>query len=137
MVHTRSMLLISFIAIFTVYYFMFSFAQVINIVLDEYIAIGSSFILFVIYKMFKIKLKNKLLYELIPDLNYIPIKSALLFFVLFQCYDFYNENGLVGMIRLWFTYWIFGICANLIMHILNLYKNFQLYKKADSEIVTV
>lgn len=130
MIHTRFMLLISLIAIAIVYSFVFSFSKIVNIILDEYIAIGISIVLFLIYSILKHKLKNKLLYQFIPNLNYIPIKETLIFFVLFQGYDYYNENGFIGMISLWFMYWIFGLCANFAIHIINLYKNYQAYKKA-------
>ena len=133
MIHTRFMLLISLITIAVIYGFVFPTAKIINIILNEYIAIGIAFIFFIVYITFKSKLKGKLLYEYIPNLHYIPIKETIVFFVLFQCYDYYNENGFIGMISLWFMYWIFGICANLGIHSLNLYKNLKAYKLANLE----
>ena len=133
MIHTRFMLFISLIAIAIVYSFIFPFAKIINIVLDEYIAIGVAFVLFIVYTILKSKLKGKLLYEFIPNLHYIPIKETVIFFVLFQCYDYYNENGFIGMISLWFMYWIFGMCANFGIHSFNLYKNLKAYKVANLE----
>ena len=103
--------------------------KIVNIILDEYIIIGITFILILIYQYFKIKLKNKLLFEFIPNTNYIPIKSTLIFFVIFQVVDFYYENGFIGMINQWFIYWIFGLLAYFLTHNINFYKNYQAYKE--------
>ena len=132
MINVRFMLLVSFVFIIATYSTLLPFAKIVNIVLDEYIAISITFILYFVYLYFKAKMKTKLLYEFIPNLNYVPLQSTIMFFVLFQGYDYYSEGGFIPMISLWFMYWIFGLCAHFGMNAFNLYKNMKAYKVAES-----
>ena len=131
MINVKLMFLLTFLVISIAYFLFLPIPKIINIIIDEYIAILAIVILFIVYKIYQFKLQNRLLYEFIKDINHIPIKQTLFIFILFQCYDYYNEQGFIGMISLWFMYWVYGICADLLMHIINLHKNYTAYKKAD------
>ena len=126
MINTKFLLFITLVIIAITYCIFIPTNQIINIILDEYITIGITFVSFIVYQYFKIKLKSKPLREFLPNTNYVPIKSTILFFIIFQVVDFYSEDGLVGMIKLWFMYWIFGVMAYFITHNINLYKNYKL-----------
>ncbi len=128
MINTKLILPISLIAIFIIYYIFLPFNKIVNLILNEYITIYIIFILVLIYQYFKVKLKDKLLFEFIPNTNYIPIKSTFIFFVIFQVVDYNLEGGFIGMINQWFMYWIFGLVAFFITHNINFYKNYKAYK---------
>ena len=127
MINTKVLLTLTFVIVATTYYVVFPINQIVNIILDEYITIGVASASLVVYIYFKIKLKDRQIYELIPNTNYVPIKSTILFFLLFEAVDFYTEDGLIGMIKLWFTYWVFGLIVYFITHIINFYKNYKLF----------
>lgn len=131
MINTKFLLFVSLIVISIIYYIFIPFNQIVSIVLDEYIIIGITFGLLFIYQYFKVKLKDKALFEFIPNTNHVPIKSTLIFFVIFQAVDFYYENGFIGMINQWFMYWIFGLLAYLLTHNINFYKNYKAYKEHE------
>jgi len=131
MIDTRFLLFITAICIAIVYYILFPLDQIIDIIFDEYITITIMIASIVGYIYFKTKLKGKLLREFIPNTNYIPIKSTILFFLIFEIIDFYMEDGLKGMIKLWFSYWVFGVIAYFVTHNINFYKNIQAYKIFD------
>jgi len=133
MINTKFLLTISLFAIGIVYYFIFPTNKIVNIILDEYIIIGITIISIVVYQFFKRHLKGKLVYEFIPNTNYVPIKSTVLFFVIFEAIDFYTEDGLIGMISLWFMYWVFGVLIYFLTHNINFYKNYSAYKRVEIE----
>ena len=128
MINTKLLLTFTLFAIGIFYYIFLPFPKIINIVLDEYITISITMVLIVIYQYFKIKLKNKLLHEFIPNTNYVPLQSTVLFFLIFEIVDFYTEDGFIGMISLWGTYWIFGVLIYFATHNINFYKNYKAYK---------
>ena len=70
-----------------------------------------------------------MLHEFIPNTNHVPIKSTLIFFIIFQIVDYNTENGFIGMIKLWFMYWVFGLLTYYLTHIINYYKNYKAYKE--------
>jgi len=80
-----------------------------------------------IYFYLKHKLKDKLIYELIPNTKYVSIKSSILFFIIFEIVDYYSENGFIGMINQWVVYWIFGVLGYFLLNSINLYKNYKAY----------
>jgi hypothetical protein len=125
------MFLLSFGVMVITYFIFLPFPNIINILLNEYIAIFVMIVLLIIYSIYKQKLANKVLYKFIDNLDQMPMRQTLIIFILFQCYDFYTEQSFVGMISLWFMYWIYGICANLIMNIINLHQNYNAYKKVE------
>ena len=129
MINTKFLLQTTAISIATVYYFVFPVNKIVNIIVNEYIMILLTILALIIYLYFKRKLSGKQLYEFIPNTNYVPIKSTLVFFVIFQVVDYIYEDGIIGVISLWFMYWIFGLFAYYLTHIINFYKNYQAYKK--------
>ncbi len=129
MINTKLLLSITLLTIGIIYYMFLPINQIVNIILDEYIIISITFILIIVYQYFKTKLKDKLLHEFIPNTNYIPIQSTLIFFMIFQVVDFYSEDGLIGMMKLWFMYWIFGLLVYFLTHNINFYKNYKAYKE--------
>ncbi len=131
MINIKFMFLLSFGVMVITYFIFLPFPSIINILLNEYIAIFVMIVLLIIYSIYKQKLANKVLYKFIDNLDQMPMRQTLIIFILFQCYDFYTEQSFVGIISLWFMYWIYGICANLIMNIINLHQNYNAYKKVE------
>jgi len=127
MINTKFLLTITSIAVAIIYYILLPVDQIVSIILGEYIAIGITLILIAIYYYFKIKLKGKLIYEFIPNTNYVSIKSTTIFFLIFQAVDFYSEDGFIGMVKLWFMYWVFGVLVYFLTHNINFYKNLKVY----------
>jgi len=123
----KKLLLFTFISIAIFYYIFLTPKQIIEIIKDEYIIIGIDFILVSIFFYLKHKLTNLTIVPYIPNTNTIPLKSTLIFFVIFQVIDFYYENGFIGMISMWFTYWTFGVLAWALTNCINLYKNYRFY----------
>jgi len=128
MINTKFLLAITFIAMLAIYSFIFTPYQIGTIVLQEYITIAITLVVAIVYFYYKRKLKGKLIYEFIPNTNYVELKSTIIFFLIFEAIDFYSEGGLIGMISLWFVYWLFGLLAYFITHIINFYKNDRAYK---------
>ena len=129
MIDTKFLLQITAVAISIVYYSIFPVNKIVNIITNEYIMILLTLLSITVFLYFKSKLSNKQLFEFIPNTNYIPIKSTLFFFAFFQVIDYIYEDGIIGVISLWFMYWIFGLFAYYLTHIINFYKNYQAYKK--------
>ena len=132
MINSRFLLFLSSLAIGIVYYFLFPIDTIKDIILDEYITIMIALISMVVFFILKLKLKDKLIFEFIPNTNYVNIKSTFLFFLFFEMIDFYFEDGYIGMIKLWFSYWVFGVIAYFVTHSINFYKNIQAYKMHDA-----
>ena len=128
MINTKFLLIISLLAINIVYYFLFSSFKIFTLIVEEYIFIGITFLMWIIYRYFKFILNGKQLFEFIPNTNYIELKSTIIFFLIFEVVDFYMEDGLIGMISLWFSYWLFGVLAYLLTHNINFYKNYKAYQ---------
>lgn len=101
----------------------------INLILDEYIMILIVLILAIIYYKIYSKIKN---YELIDftNSNNISLKNTILFFLFFEVIDFYYEDGFIGMISLWFSYWIIALTGILAINTINLYKNMKLIESS-------
>jgi len=132
MINSRFLFFLSSLAIGIVYYFFFPIDTIKDIILDEYITIMIALISMVVFFILKLKLKDKLIFEFIPNTNYVNIKSTFLFFLFFEMIDFYFEDGYIGMIKLWFSYWVFGVIAYFVTHCINYYKNIQAYKTHDT-----
>ena len=128
MINTKFLLFLTFIAIFVFYSLIFSTFKIVNIILDEYITIFIAVVSIVVFFYLKSKLKDKLIFEFIPNTNFVPIKSTVIFFLIFEAVDYYYEGGFLGMIKLWFSYWIFGVIAYFVTHNINFYKNIKAYK---------
>ena len=128
MINTKLLLALSLVTISIVYYILLPLNKIINIILDEYILFILILIFIFINRYFITKLKDKLLFEFIKNLNYVPILSTSIFFIIFEIVDYYQYDGLLGMISQWFLYWIFGVLAYFLTHTINLYKNYKAYK---------
>ncbi|MEA2017885.1 MAG: hypothetical protein U9N59_05505 [Campylobacterota bacterium] len=124
----KNLLILTLISISIVYYIFLTPTVILEIIKDQYIFIGIILILSISLLYFKIKLKNLQLISYIPNTDNVPLKSTLIFFVIFQAIDFYYEDGFIGMISQWLIYWIFGVLAWALTNNINLYKNFKFYK---------
>lgn len=124
---TRNLFILTFIAIFTTYYFVLGIEKSIELVKDEYLSIIALIVISLALVFFKIKLKN---YQIINFLqnNQFSLKSTILFFLVFQIIDYYYEDGFIGMISQWFLYWIMGLIAITLMQTINYYKNYKYIK---------
>ncbi len=118
------------VAIIVVYLFVLGEDKTIEILKEDYIYILALIPLSFLILYFKFKLKD---YEIINfnKNNEISLKSTILFFLVFQVYDYYSEGGFIGMISQWFIYWIMGILALLLMETINYYKNYKLLQKIN------
>ena len=130
MINSRFLLGITFVSISIIYYFLFTLNEIIEIVKDEYIVILIAFFMICIYVFFQKRLQGKILYEFIPTSEYVSIKSTIVFFVIFEAIDYYYEGGFVGMVKLWVSYWFFGVIAYFLTYNINFYKNYIAYSKA-------
>lgn len=128
MIHTKYLLWLSLPIIFLTYYIFLPGIKIFTIIFDEKWSFLFVLISFVIYLYLKNKLKDKDIFELIPNLNLVHIKQALGLFLLFSFIDYYFEDGFIGMISLWLMYWLFAVGIYLLMNAFNLYKNLQVYK---------
>lgn len=117
---------LSFISIFFVYTIIFTPHEIIQLIFREYILITLNIIAITIYLYLKNKLKYQRIHNLIA-INQLNIKSIIIFFFIFQVVDFYYEDGIIGMISLWFMYWLFGIFAYFLTQNINYYKNYKYY----------
>ncbi len=131
MINSKFLLSITFIAIVIVYKILFSSDEIINIIKEEYITMGVLLLFIAVYIYFYTKLKDKLLYAFIPNLNYVSLKSTIIFFVIFEMVDYHYEGGFIGMIKLWFSYWLYGLIAYFMTHNINFYQNYKKYSKCD------
>jgi hypothetical protein len=103
--------------------------KIINLILDEYIIILLNIICIPILIYFKNKLNGFPIIQYIQNIDDVPLKSTVMFFLIFQVVDYYYEDGFIGMISLWIMYWIFGILIWQVTHIINYYKNYKFYKE--------
>ncbi len=128
MIKINLLLILTLFAIALVYYMFLPLDKIIFLLKDEYIIYIINILLLVGFIYQKIKLKGLKILEIIPNLNYINIKSSIIFFLIFQVVDYYYEDGFIGMISQWFSYWLFGVLAYFLTHNINLYKNILYYK---------
>ncbi|MBT3882391.1 MAG: hypothetical protein HOF69_03920 [Campylobacteraceae bacterium] len=129
MIKTKHSLITSIFVILFTYYIFLPLPKIINIILDEYIIILINILCIPILVYFTKKIKGFPIIEYIQNIDTLPIKSTFMFFILFQCVDFYYENGFIGMISLWFMYWVFALLIWQVTHIINFYKNYKFYKE--------
>ncbi|AXH15357.1 hypothetical protein [Malaciobacter mytili] len=124
----KNLFILTFIAIFTIYLYIFGQIKTLELIKEQYLFILVLFSLTILLIYFKIKLKG---YEIVNfnANNQLSLKSAILFFLLFQVIDYYNEEGFIGMISQWFLYWIMGVIALLLMENINYYKNYKIRQR--------
>lgn len=127
---TRNLFIITFIAIISVYLYVFGETKTIEMLKEEYLFLLALVPLLLVFVFFKVKLKN---YELI-DFNKnsnLSLKSTIIFFLVFQVIDYVSYDGFIGMISQWILYWIMGLIALLVIENINFYRNYKLaYNKS-------
>lgn len=121
----RNLFTLSFVVIITVYLYVFGQNKTIELIKEQYLfALALIPIIFALI-YFKVKLKGKELIDFNKN-NTLSLKSTLAFFLIFQVIDYISEDGFLGMISMWFLYWIMGIIAVLVLELINYYKNYKL-----------
>lgn len=127
---TRNLFIITFIAIISVYLYVFGEAKTIEMLKEEYLFLLALVPLSLVFVFFRVKLKN---YELI-DFNKnsnLSLKTTIIFFLVFQVIDYVSYDGFIGMISQWILYWIMGLIALLVIENINFYRNYKLiYNKS-------
>lgn len=119
------LLLISFIVMLGVYTTVLGVPKTINIIVDGYWFILAFVVLLPIYFFYKGKTKGLFIIDFNAR-NNLSLKSTILFFLFFQVIDYISEDGFIGMISQWFTYWIMGMIMVLVLGILNFYRNLKI-----------
>ncbi len=121
----KNLFILTFIAIITIYLFIFGQIKTLELIKEQYLFILALIPLCIALVYFKIKLKGYTLINFNIN-NQFSLKSAILFFLLFQVIDYYNEEGFIGMISQWFLYWIMGVIALLLIENIYYYKNYKI-----------
>ena len=124
----RNLFILTFIAIISTYLYIFGQEKTIEIIKGEYLFILGLIPITLALLYFKIKIKGKDLIDFNKN-NAFSLKNAIIFFLIFQVVDYISEDGFIGMISMWFLYWIMGLIALLLMETINYYKNYKLLCK--------
>lgn len=122
--NTRNLFILSFVAMISIYLYVFGQDKTIEMIKAEYLFILGLIPLSLAFVFFKFKLKN---YE-IRDFNQnsnLSLKSTVVFFLIFQVVDYVSYDGFIGMISQWILYWIMGLIAILLLENINYYKNYK------------
>lgn len=123
MIQIKLLFSISFVALIGIYYYFLKTPQIVNIVFESLWYIFGVTIIYGIYKYFSFQLKDKEMFPIVGNLEYIPLKSTAMFFILFCGIDYYFEGGFIGMISLWFMYLWIALGVHFLTHLINFYKN--------------
>ena len=121
----RNLFILSFIAIICVYLYVFGQVKTIELIKEEYLFIIGLIVIACVYLYFKVKLKGKDLIDFNKNSSF-SLKTTVMFFLIFQVIDYISEDGFIGMISMWFLYWVMGLIALLLMETINYYKNYKL-----------
>ncbi|KAB7882011.1 hypothetical protein [Poseidonibacter ostreae] len=121
----RNLFVFSLIAIISVYLYVFGQEKTIELIKEEYLFILALFPITLTFFYFKMKVKGKELIDFNKN-NSFSLKNTIIFFLIFQVVDYISEDGFLGMISMWFLYWIMGLIALLIMETINYYRNYKL-----------
>lgn len=126
--NTRNLFILSFVAMISIYVYVFGQDKTIEMIKAEYLFILGLIPLSLAFVFFKFKLKN---YELrdFNQNNNISLKSTVVFFLIFQVVDYVSYDGFIGMISQWILYWIMGLIALLLLENINYYRNYKLIYK--------
>jgi len=128
--NTRNLFILSFIAIISIYLYVFGQDKTIEMIKEEYLFILGLIPLFLAFVFFKFKLKNYELRNFNQNSN-LSLKSTVVFFLIFQVVDYVSYDGFTGMISQWILYWIMGLIALLLLENINYYKNYKtIYNKS-------
>lgn len=111
----KKLLILSLFSISVIYYIFLPLDKIMQIVKDEYIIIGICIVLFIVLSYYRFKLKGFTLVPYLVNTEVVSLKSTILIFVVLQGVDFYYEDGFIGMIKLWFTYWKF-CCISILIY---------------------
>lgn len=115
----------SLIGILLTYMFFLNKVKIIGLILDELVFIAI-LIFIALYSIFyKRRLKGYPIIDFNKDSS-MSFKNIVLFFLFFQVIDYIYEGGFIGMISMWFSYWVFGYIAFIIISTINYYKNYKL-----------
>ena len=126
-INVKLLLALTLVSLSFIYYIFLDLQTIRSIILDEYILLGVITVFSFIVIYFKIKLKEYIIMDYLPNINTVSLKQASILFIIFCIIDFYSEGGLTGMIKLWFMYWLFAIVSWQVMNIINYYKNYKFY----------
>lgn len=131
MINPYKLFTLLFIALISTYLFVFGQKTTLEIIKEEYLFIFALLPISFTLIYFKYKVKG---YELIyfNKQNSFSLKSTIIFFIIFQIFDYFYEDGFIGMISQWFIYWIMGLIGLLLLKTINYYKNYQLVQKRIS-----
>jgi len=121
----KNLFTLSFIVIISVYYYVFGQDKTIELIKEQYLFALALIPIILTLIYFKIKLKGKELIDFNKN-NTLSLKSTIVFFLIFQIIDYIAEDGFIGMISMWFLYWIMGLIAVLVFQLINYYKNYKL-----------
>lgn len=121
----RNLFIFTLIIIIATYLFIFGQEKTIELIKEEYLFILALVPITIAYLYFKIKLKGKELIDFNKN-SAISLKSTIMFFLIFQVVDYIAEDGFLGMISMWFLYWLMGLIALLLMETISYYKNYKL-----------
>lgn len=121
----RNLFILTFITIISIYLYIFGQDKTIEIIKEEYLFILALVPVTLALIYFKMKVKGKELIDFNKN-NGFSLKSTIIFFLIFQVVDYISEDGFIGMISMWFLYWVMGLIALLLMETINYYKNYKL-----------
>lgn len=121
----RNLFILSLLAIISIYLYVFGQEKTIELIKEEYLFILGLVPITLALFYFKMKVKGKELIDFNKN-NGFSIKNTIIFFLIFQVVDYISEDGFIGMISMWFLYWLMGLIALLLMETINYYKNYKL-----------
>jgi hypothetical protein len=121
----RNLFVLSLIAIMSIYLYIFGQDKTIEIIKEEYLFILGLIPITLALIYFKMKVRGKELTDFNKN-NGFSLKNTVIFFLIFQVVDYIGEDGFIGMISMWFLYWVMGLIALLLMETINYYKNYKL-----------
>ena len=122
--NSRNLFIFTLLIIIANYLFIFGQDKTIELIKNEYLFVLALIPITLLLLYFKIKLKGKELIDFNKN-SAISLKSTIMFFLIFQVIDYISEDGFIGMISLWFLYWVMGLIAYLLMETINYYKNYK------------
>lgn len=122
--NTRNLFILSFVAMISIYLYVFGQDKTIEMIKAEYLFILGIIPLSLAFVFFKFKLKNYELRNFNQNSN-LSLKSTIVFFLIFQVVDYISHDGFIGMISQWILYWIMGVIAVLLLENINYYKNYK------------
>lgn len=103
------------------YLYLLGEIRTIQLIVEEILLIALLFPLLIFYFFFKSKLKGYDV-EHLMNKQQLSFKTTLLFFLILQAFDYYYEDGFIGMMSQWFFYWILGLLSLLFIDTLHFYR---------------